>query len=959
MSDDIRASIRNILSGGDGTVPDDPFAQPNEWEDSKRRERKEKQQRPEKPHADPNKPKSRRAQQAQAKAAAAAAKQAATAEHSNSKASRGKQSWSDAPAAPTVAPASRVLLPAVATWWEALDDPPDGGLPPNESQAVSLRLLASNAYEAEVGAFALSQRRAHGADHRIVQRLTAAGTVKDRVAALTVQAQESSFHCLPHLRSLLSLAERPRPEVKLAATDALCDLFLQRLLPPDRQLYSFERRSFPPNAYNRGGDGSGSGDHLPNDTLSFLLQAHYEAELKELYAKVVTLVEAGSRDSLMHIKQKMIGQLYAMLSARPEQERRLLASLINKLGDPEKKVASRLAYLLNQLTVHHPAMKAVILAEIQKFVLRSNVSEASQYYSAVCMNQMILTRSEPQIAHTLVLIYLSLFAARASAEGGKPLGSRMLSCILSGIHRAIPFCDHASTREQTGEVLTSQLTSLFRCAHAASFSTAVQALMVLSHAAGFAPSTNDRFHRALYAAIHHPDLPTSAKQALFLNVVYKSMKSDTNEPRVCAFAKRCLQACAHAPPSFVCGVLLLLSEVMKRQPVLKGMLSKLVIPKPVDLPPKAPPDVSGEEPSSSAAAAEEKEKEEDDDEEEEEQAAVTDFVNPYDWSKRDPSHCGAETQQLWELQLLMIHYHPSVVQFAKSLVKGEPISYAGDPLRDFGLMPFLDKFVFKNPKSAKRRQAGGSIMQPAQSEASTKMGLSQKSEIAKLLDRPIERVDAHEQFFHTYFKGKKEAEARLQKKGKQKAAAKEAKKKKEKGDDSDDSDDEDEEDGGDDLGKEGEAFATRLAKSIMRDGLDDDDDEDDDGFEGEDSDDEDDEGDEAFDFGEEGEEGDEEEDELDEDGLPGEDVAMDQDDDEEEEADSAKKKGKRKKKEKGPMFADASEFAHILEAAADEDEGVNKRLAEWEGGVRKKHKRKADGGGGGSSSGGGGKKRRR
>ena len=48
-------------------------------------------------------------------------------------------------------------------------------------------------------------------------------------------------------------------------------------------------------------------------------------------------------------------------------------------------------------------------------------------------------------------------------------------------------------------------------------------------------------------------------------------------------------------------------------------------------------------------------------------------------------------------------------------------------------------------------------MQPAQSEASTKMGLSQKSEIA-LLDRPIERVDAHEQFFHTYFKGKKEAE---------------------------------------------------------------------------------------------------------------------------------------------------------------------------------------------------------
>ena len=40
-------------------------------------------------------------------------------------------------------------------------------------------------------------------------------------------------------------------------------------------------------------------------------------------------------------------------------------------------------------------------------------------------------------------------------------------------------------------------------------------------------------------------------------------------------------------------------------------------------------------------------------------------------------------------------------------------------------------------------------------------------------------------------------------------------------------------------------------------------------------------------------------------------------------------------------------------------EGGQSSTWEWEGGVRKKHKRKADGGGGGSSSGGGGKKRRR
>ena len=34
-------------------------------------------------------------------------------------------------------------------------------------------------------------------------------------------------------------------------------------------------------------------------------------------------------------------------------------------------------------------------------------------------------------------------------------------------------------------------------------------------------------------------------------------------------------------------------------------------------------------------------------------------------------------------------------------------------------------------------------------------------------------------------------------------------------------------------------------------------------------------------------------------------------------------------------FADASDFAHLLEEAADENEGVNPKLAAWEGGQRR------------------------
>ena len=159
------------------------------------------------------------------------------------------------------------------------------------------------------------------------------------------------------VRQLLSLAERPRAEVKLAATEALGEIFLGRLLPP-RTLRAFERQplpSTPPTAEVSNGAA---------EPLLLCMQAYFEAELKALYARFVAVVEGGSRDPLVHVRQRMIGQLYVMINGKPEMERAILAAMINKLGDPDKKVASRLAHLLCQLTVHHPAMKGVLLAEV-------------------------------------------------------------------------------------------------------------------------------------------------------------------------------------------------------------------------------------------------------------------------------------------------------------------------------------------------------------------------------------------------------------------------------------------------------------------------------------------------------------------------------------------------------------------------------------------------------------------
>merc|ERR1712130_710080 len=70
----------------------------------------------------------------------------------------------------------------------------------------------------------------------------------------------------------------------------------------------------------------------------------------------------------------------------------------------------------------------------------------------------------------------------------------------------------------------------------------------------------------------------------------------------------------------------------------------------------------------------------------------------YDPTARNPLYCGAGRTALWELERLSNHFHPSAALFASNLLAGQSISYSGDPLGDFTLARFLDRFVFRNPK---------------------------------------------------------------------------------------------------------------------------------------------------------------------------------------------------------------------------------------------------------------------
>ena len=45
--------------------------------------------------------------------------------------------------------------------------------------------------------------------------------------------------------------------------------------------------------------------------------------------------------------------------------------------------------------------------------------------------------------------------------------------------------------------------------------------------------------------------------------------------------------------------------------------------------------------------------------------------------------------------------------FATTVMEGSGIEYSGDPLQDFTLSRFLDRFVFRNPKLISTKKADG------------------------------------------------------------------------------------------------------------------------------------------------------------------------------------------------------------------------------------------------------------
>lgn len=611
---------------------------------------------------------------------------------------------------------------------------------------------------------------------KFLSQILSDGTLNDKISALTLLIQEAPLHNIKSFDTLMGFMNKKSRNSVLQSLNALKDLFVSGLLP-DRKLRHFKQQPL-------------------NMMLSkkHLALFYFEDYLKTYYFNILKVLEKLSHDPIIHVRMNVVSHIFDLLKAKPEQEVNLLRLGVNKIGDIDKKVTSKTSYQILQLEQAHPNMKKIVIDAVIDAMFKKNTDYHTKYYSVLTLNQTILTRREEEIANDLVKTYFALFEKlliesdphngentkaddkdgkkdnyknrkknfKKGKKGGKSVkniktdeevieekNAKLFSALLTGVNRAFPFSN------LPGEVYTKHLDVMFRITHSSNFNTSVQALVLIHQITSVQSINSDRFYRTLYESLLDSRLVTSSKQGIYLNLLFKALKSDSNLGRVMAFVKRIIQVCFNwTNVGAVAGMFYLLMELEKAVPAVRN----LAINTPVDH--KYVEDDDDEEHFVDVKSDDE------DGETKSTQVEKKQDDTEYDGRKRDPRFANASNSSIWEIEEFLNHYHPTVQLYAQSFMDQQ--KQVKPDLGLFTLAHFLDRFVYRNAKS-KPVTKGSSIMQPLGGshtgsllvKASNVMNHEIPANTENWLEKRVEEIRPDERFFYEYFTSKEKDPSKL------------------------------------------------------------------------------------------------------------------------------------------------------------------------------------------------------
>ena len=449
--------------------------------------------------------------------------------------------------------------------------------------------------------------------------------------------------------------------------------------------------------------------HLPfnikyknNNNLEFknisneeLIESFYEDKIHHLYLRLILIIENNIlNEPLIQIKKKNLNFLFEMLLNQPECEEKILSEIINKLGDPNSEISNFVINLLKNLQEQHLKMSFVIFNNVKTFFTQSQNVKA-KLNSLIYLTQMKIPFNNNKFIEESIKFFFELFNQFSKKEDEAQIenkkyenkkilnkkekknkimnrlknesesNKKILSLIVKRINILFNFIKNNKTQmNKINNLVQEKINILFELSHNKSIKLSIEILKLLFAIIQTQDlQYNDRYYRTLYDFINNFNLSTSKYLKDALKLILLSLIYDSNNVRISSFLKRLLQMCLCSEPNYIICVLIIISQVLRN----KNKLWKMIEKKEIFLNNK-------------------------------------DNNNYYDYNKRDPKYSNSENCYLNEIYLLCNHYHPSVQRIAKFILENynkEIVNYEGNPLLDFSLVNFLEKFVLKNPKIKK------------------------------------------------------------------------------------------------------------------------------------------------------------------------------------------------------------------------------------------------------------------
>lgn len=478
------------------------------------------------------------------------------------------------------------------------------------------------------------------------------GTFEDKISSLVLYIRQNPKNTLKYLDILVRMAEDKNRRRNESVITALKDLFLENLLQNKKYIPFIS--VYPSLKEN----------HTDDD----LIKAYYDDKLHNLYSKVITMLEnCVINEPMAKIKKKKMDLLYEMIAKQPEGEEKILTILINKLGDPMTEISNHAILLLKNLQKENMKMSLVLFNNVKTFYLQST-RQNSKLYSLVYMTQMAIPYNFPSFLEESIKFFFELFNkfSESSTQEGKDSKEaenieKSLSLIVKRINALFKYVKGENTQiEKIKTIINEKLSVLFKLSHNKSLKLSIEILKLLFGIISTQDeSFSDRYYKSLYDLVSNFSLSISKHLKDGLKLIMLSIAYDTKIPRICSFIKRLLEMSLHSEPPYIICILIMISQIIRTKKKLWKCIEK-----------------------------------------------PQQYPSFYDQSKRDPQFAGGEISFFNELYILTNHYHPSVKRMSKFIIDNfnkDIISYEGDPLVDFSLVNFLEKFILKNPKIKKEK----------------------------------------------------------------------------------------------------------------------------------------------------------------------------------------------------------------------------------------------------------------